>query len=194
MAGPAVFPPEGSHDKYQPTPRFLHGSAQVGHEMLVYSGLTKEYPVEKRQNLASIVELFDPYREEWRVEKTTGEPPVPALWIASFASISDSLFLYGGSDRFDGDSVLSSFYRLDTKIYHWSKVTPQNAQEFSPMAKGAAALVACGETLALFGGKGLPHGPLQPGSAFIEESGGTGYTNEFHIYHLKEGVRNFTHT
>ena len=191
MAGPAVLPPGDSRSKYQPTPRFLHASAQIGREILVYSGLTKEYPVEKRQHWASVVELFDPYREEWRIEKTTGEPPIPGLWIAAFASVHDDLFIYGGSDRCGGDNVVSSFHRLDTKTYHWSELAPQNDQEQPPMAKGAAAMVACGDTLALFGGKGLPQSPLQPGSSFIEESGGAGYTNEFHIYHQKKGAYNY---
>ena len=81
MAGPAVLPPGDSRSKCQPIPRFLHASAQIGREILVYSGLTKEYPVEKRQHWASVVELFDPYREEWRIEKTTGEPRSPGCGL-----------------------------------------------------------------------------------------------------------------
>lgn len=189
MASPAVLSPRhgGSRNTHQPTPRFLHVSTQVGHEILVYSGLEKRYSAEMRQHLASFVELFDPYREEWTVKNTTGESPAPEVWTATSASVHDSLFMYGGAD-FSGDNVVSAFHRLDTKTYHWCKLSPLNAEEHSPMAKGGAGMVACGDTLALFGGKGVPHGPPQPGATYIEESKGNVFTNEFHIYNLKEGV------
>ena len=47
-------------------------------------------------------------------------------------------------------------------------------------------MVAFGSYLGVFGGYGKPQGPTQPGS-FINSIFSEGWTNEFHIYHLKEG-------
>ena len=58
------------------------------------------------------------------------------------------------------------------------------------MPKIRAGLVAFGDKLGLFGGYGLPSGPTQPGSSFIKNkrfSDVDGWTNEFHVYNLKEG-------
>ena len=56
------------------------------------------------------------------------------------------------------------------------------------MRKSSSGMVAFGDRLGVFGGFGEPQGPTQPGS-FIKLSGSAsfGWTNEFHVYHLKEG-------
>ena len=47
-----------------------------------------------------------------------------------------------------------------------------------------------GDKLALLGAYGIPTGPIQPGSRFIKSTmftDGRGWSNEFHLFHLKEG-------
>ena len=55
------------------------------------------------------------------------------------------------------------------------------------MKKSGSGMVAFGDCLGVFGGYGEHQGPTQPGS-FIKHNGiSFGWTNEFHVYHLKEG-------
>ena len=55
------------------------------------------------------------------------------------------------------------------------------------MPKIGCGMISFGDSLGVFGGYGLPRGPTEPQS-FIKSTDGRGWTNEFHIYHLKEGV------
>ena len=170
----------------EPMPRYYHTSAEVGNKVFVYSGRTRDYSQQTKQRLASVVEVFDPRREAWETKTTKGESPFLGARGAAGASVGDDLFLYGG---LDGEMKwMRSFYRLDAKTYHWYTMIPQDE---APMAKFSAGMIAYGDNLALFGGYGLPHGPLQRGSSFIKNTmypDGRGWTNEFHIYHTKEGM------
>ncbi len=193
-------------ESYQPTPRFLHTSAQVESKIVVYSGRTVDDVVEKRKGLASIVEVFHPHSEHWEAKQSTGQTPAPGLWGAASAVVNDQLYSYGGRD---GDcDFLHSLHQLSAKTYEWRELSAKGPA--SPMPKWDAAMVACGNGLALFGGYGVPHGPTQrvlggygvphgptqrAGSSFIKNtpgSDGSGWTNEFHIYHLNEGTHTCT--
>ena len=56
------------------------------------------------------------------------------------------------------------------------------------MKKEGSGMAAFSDCLGVFGGFGTPQGPTQPGS-FIKSSGSSeGWTNEFHVYHLKTGL------
>lgn len=180
--------PPKSRTKYEPMPRFRHMSTHVGNKVAVYSGVTQDYSEGNRRRLASIVDVFDPRRELWEAKQTSGTSPVPGVYLASTASVEDDLFMFGGWDR--TYKWGNSLYRLDTKTYHWCKLSPQNAKEEFPMEKSAAAMAACGHSLALLGGHGLSNDSIQPGSSFIEDpkKDGTGWTNEFHIYNLNKGT------
>jgi len=175
-------------ESYQPMPRYYHTSAQVGSKVIVYSGRTVDYTVEKRKRLASIVEVFDPHSEHWEAKQCTGQTPAPGLWGAASAVVNDQLYSYGGRD---GDvNLLHSLHQLSAKTYEWRQLNAKG-----PASKYDAAMVACGDGLALFGGYGIPHGPTQRGSSFIKNtsySDGSGWTNEFHIYHLNEGMHTCT--
>ena len=51
-------------------------------------------------------------------------------------------------------------------------------------------MIAFDRKLLLFGGYGYPSGPTQTGAKFIKDSnysGGSGWTNELHLFDLKEG-------
>ena len=179
------------HKNYQPMPRSFHTSAEVANKVVVYSGRTQDVSVENRKSLQLIVELYDPHTEEWEAKRCTGEAPVPGLCAAATASSSDALYTYGGVDG-DGKWV-NSLHRLSASTFRWSELSRQNAGGVSPIAKSGAGMAVCGDMLAVLGGYGgIPHGPTQRGSSFMKvkdsESDGRGWTNEFHIYHLNEGV------
>ena len=55
---------------------------------------------------------------------------------------------------------------------------------------GCRMIPVCHDTLALFGGYGIPRGDIQAASSFIKDdrfSDGRGWTNEFHIFNVTEG-------
>ena len=59
------------------------------------------------------------------------------------------------------------------------------------MPKAGCGMISIKDSLVVFGGGGVPRGPAEPGS-FMKDTrstDGRGWTNELHIYHLKEGVR-----
>ena len=182
------------HKNYEPMPRFFHISAQVAKKIAVYSGRTADDSVENRKSLQSIVELYDPHTEKWEAKRCTGEAPVPGLKDAAGASSSDALYTYGG---WDGDGkFVNSLHRLSANTFRWSELSRRNKGGVSPIAKIGAGMVVCGDMLAVLGGYGIPHGPTQrAGSSFIKKtlaSDGSGWTNEFHIYHLNEGTHTCT--
>ena len=180
-------------ESYRPKPRCLHTSAQVGSKVIVYSGVTVDDTVEKRKRLASMVEVFHPHSEHWEAKQSNGQTPAPGLRGAASAVVNDQLYSYGGKDG--DDNFLHSLHQLSAKTYEWRGLNAKGPA--SPMPKWGAAMVACGDGLALFGGYGVPRGPTQrAGSSFIKNTsksdGRAGWTNEFHIYHLNEGTHTCT--
>lgn len=174
--------------RYEPMPRFLHTSWQTGSEVLVHGGRTKKYSKKAKQRVASVVEVFHPYAEFWQQKEVTGETPVLGMYSAASATLDDDLFTFGG---YDGKG---SFYNSLHMLKHssqWCELCPRNEREGSPMAKVGAKMVAFGDSLAVLGGYGIPHSPIQPGSSFIKDTSrpdGRGWTNEFHIYDLGDGT------
>ena len=172
-----------------PMPRCYHTSAPVANRVIVCNGESQDYSVQNRLRLASTVEEFYPHSEQWDARQCTGEAPAPGVRRSASASSKGFLFTYGGRDS--DDKFLGSLHQLSAKTYEWNELSPQNAQGDVPMPKWGAAMVACDDVLALLGGYGIPHGPTQRGSSFIKNTGrsdGRGWTNEFHIYRLKEGT------
>jgi hypothetical protein len=58
------------------------------------------------------------------------------------------------------------------------------------MRKRGCEMISYDSKLLLFGGKGYPTGPTQPGAEFVKDSrftSGIGWSNECHIFGLKEG-------
>ena len=179
----------GSSAKYEPLPRFLHVSQSVGSKLLVQGGRTKDFSEKSRQHLSSVVETFDPYSELWEQRQVEGDAPSPGTYSVASASLHDDLFTFGG---WDGRNVLETLNRLDTKTWRWCQLSPPNA-EGAPMPKYGCGMISFGDNLGVFGGYGIPRGPTEPQS-FIKNTrftDGRGWTNEFHIYHLKEGVYTF---
>ena len=172
----------GSSDKYEPLPRFRHISECVGSRIIVQGGWTKDFSEKSRQNLSSVVEVFDPYSELWEQQQVEGDAPLPGTFAAASASLHHNLFSFGGF--YDGD-YYNSLHRLDTKTWQWCEVSPQNA-DGAPMPKYSCRMISFRDSLGVFGGVGIPGGPTEPQS-FIKDTrytDGSGWTNEFHIYNL----------
>ena len=92
--------------------------------------------------------------------------------------------MYGGVD---GSRVLNCLHQLDTQSWTWSELTKSG-----PMRKGGCGMIAFDRKLLLFGGDGIPSGPTQSGAKFIKiknsnNTDGSGWTNELHLFDLKEG-------
>ena len=174
----------GSSAKYEPLPRFDHISGSVGSKVVVQGGLTKDFSEKSRQQLTSVVEIFHPYSELWEQRQVTGDAPSPGTYSAASASLHDNLFSFGG---WDGRNYLfNTLHRLDTKTWRWCQLSPQNA-EGTPVPKATCGMISFPDSLGVFGGYGIPRGPTEPQS-FISSTDGGGWTNEFHIYQLKEGM------
>ena len=170
----------GSSAKYEPLPRFLHVSQSVGSKVLVQGGWTKDFSEKSRQHLTSVVETFDPYSELWEQREVEGDGPLPGTYAAASAELHDDLFMFGGTDY---RNVFNTLHKLDTKTWRWHLLSPRNAGG-APMPKAGSRMISFRDSLGVFGGLGL----LQRPTGASERT----FTNEFHIYHLKEG--NYPHT
>ncbi|CAI8040316.1 Kelch domain-containing protein 2, partial [Geodia barretti] len=176
----------GSSTKYEPLPRIFHISGRVGSKVVVQGGRTKDFSDKSRQQLSSVVEIFDPYSELWEQRQVEGDAPSPGTCAAASASLCDDLYSFGG---FDGRQHFNTLHRLDSKTWCWSQMSPQNA-DGAPMPKTFCAMIAFRNSLVVFGGHGVPRGPTEPQS-FIQTTtftDGEGWTNELHMYNLSEGV------
>ena len=164
----------------EPSPRWGHFSALVEEKFCVWGGRTKDFLKEKSE-LASSIHSFDPFLEFWDKNKLSGDPP-PGLYHGACASAGHHVYLYGGTD---GSCYQSSLHQLDTRSWTWKQLSSAG-----PMWKSACEMIAHDSKLVLFGGYGVPSGPIQPGAEFIKSSrftDGRGWTNEVHTFDLKEG-------
>ena len=177
----------GSAAKYEPRPRFCHVSQSVGSKVVVQGGRTKDFSEKTQQHLTSVVETLDPYSELWEQRQVEGDAPSPGTYFAASTSINDDLYTFGGRNDVQ---YFNTLHKLDTKTWYWCQLSPQSA-EGAPMPKSGCGMISIKDSLVVFGGYGRPHGPAEPGS-FMKDTrytDGGGWTNELHIYHLKEGVR-----
>ena len=177
----------GASTKYEPLARFDHISESVGSKVLVQGGRTKDFSEKRQQHLTSVVEIFDTYSELWEQRQVTGDAPSPGSCAAASASLHDDLFSFGGGD--DRGKYQNTLHRLDTKMWRWCQLSAQNA-EGAPMPRYGCGLISFRDSLAVFGGYGIPRGPTEPRS-FIKNTSSTdgrGWTNEFHMYSVTEGI------
>ena len=130
------------------------------------------------------LEEFNSYTESWTKTQCYGRCPRGYRYGAHTTS-KDRLFTYGGLDvenAYHGD-----LRELNAKSLEWSEVSPASV-DGGPMKKYGAGMVLFGDgKLALFGGYGVPTGPVQPGSSFVRNDSsndGSGWTNEFHVFDL----------
>ena len=180
---------------YQPYPCIWHLSSSVRNQIYLWGGNTK---VGKKDS--NVLERFDPLLEFWCRFSTKGIPH-PGLNSGAYASSGDCLYMYGGYDirgRYCG--VLN---RLDVNTCTWVLsmvlLSPEAPNASHPMRKCNCGMVLLhGDKVGVFGGYGFPMEPIQPGSRYVRSNkftDGRGWTNEFHVFNLREGrVRNSIHT
>ena len=174
---------------YEPSPRFLHGTAPVGRRCYLWGGRVQDFSESCRRKLTSTVEIFDPYQETWENHPTTGVPP-PGLYAGACTSLFNSLYWFGG---YDGSSYYNSLHRLDTTtlVQEWRELQPLNKAD-GPMRKGGCGMVPfLRDKLATFGGFGIPTGPTQPGAVFMKDTkhtDGRGWSNELHVFNITKGM------
>lgn len=178
----------GSSARYEPLSRFFHISQSVGSKVVVAAGRTKDFSEQRTRQLSSVVEVLDTYSELWEQKEVTGDAPLSGTHENACASINDDLFFFGGRD--DSGNLFSTLHKLDTKTWRWCQVHDgQLSPQGAPMPKCGCGMISFGDKLGVFGGEGIPGRPTEPGS-FIRNTkytNGRGWTNEFHIYLLREG-------
>ena len=149
-------------------------------------GWTKDFSEESKQELSSVVEIFDPYTESWEQIQVKQNHPSPGTYLQASATLHDDLFSFGGED--ESYDFFNTVHKLDTKTWSWSQVSSPNA-DGAPMLKIGSGMTAFRNSLVVFGGYGVPRGHIDPQS-FVKNTfttDGRGWTNEFHIYNLSEG-------
>ena len=148
-------------------------------------GRTDKCAVEsQRPRRISVVDVFDPYSELWEERQVTGDIPSPGTYYASAASLRDDLFTFGG---WDGKGFYNTLHKLDTKTWRWCELSPQNA-EGAPMPKYGSGMVSFRDCLGVYGGYAML---WQLHHSFVNNisfTGDRGWTDEFNIYHLKQGI------
>ena len=186
MASPVYPTPRDHTHFYEPSPRWYHYTVPIGGNLYTWGGRTQDFSEHNVRQLQSVVETFDPYLEVWVQTPTRGFPP-PGMCSGGCTTIEDSMYVCCGND---GNNWQSALHQFDSTSLQWRKLLERNPSE-GPMRKHGCQMVSYeGDKLALFGGYGTPTGPIQPGSRFIKDirfTDGRGWSNEFHLFHLKEG-------
>ena len=177
----------GRTKTYKPSPRWSHYAAPAGGRCFLWGGRVPDFSAGGREQIASTVDIFDPYLEVWEQKATSGVSP-SGLYDGACASLSDQLYSFGGND---GASVYNSLHTMDTTSLEWKTVRVLNPGD-GPMRKIACRLVAYSQDrLAVLGGYGTPIGPTQPGARFTKHTSyadGRGWSNELHIFNTNEGI------
>ena len=157
-----------------PTPRVGPLSAPIDGKLHVWGGCSIV------EDCATAVYRFDSYQETWTSHLTRGSPH-PGVNGCTIASAGHYLYIFGGEDL-EG-SYIDSLHQLDTATSVWTELSAKDG----PMKKSACGMVVYDDKVVLFGGLGVPSGPIQPGSEYIPDNEGTGWTNELHLFNLKKG-------
>ena len=110
--------------------------------------------------------IYNVLSEQWVVQPTTG-PPLPGQYGGGCTTVMNHLYCFGG-----GYPYCNDLYKLNCQSFEWSKIHPRNEESLWPSKKAYCGLVSLdGTTLACFGG-----------------SVKSGFTNEFHLFDLKQGA------
>ena len=170
---------------YEPSPRAAHNDCSIGDNIYVCFGFTGDSSTAAMRELSRQLEVYDCYSKTWVQRKTTGTPP-PGLVDGACTSIKNKHYTYGGGG---GDSPFTgTLSQLDTSTMEWKLLS----SDIGPMKKVGAKMIALDdEQLAILGGYGIPTSPTQPGSSFVRNSSssdGRGWTNEFHIFNISNGM------
>ena len=171
---------------YEPSPRAGHNDCCISDNIYVGFGFTEDFSATAKSELSRQLEVYDCYSKTWVQRKTIGTPP-PGLVYGVCTSINNKLYTYGGHDGSDSPFT-GTLSQLDTSTMEWKLLT----SDIGPMKKRGTGMIALNdEQLAVLGGYGTPTSPTQPGSSFVRNSyssNGSGWTNEFHIFNISNGM------
>lgn len=170
---------------YEPKPRYWQYAGAVGGQCFIFAGRTVDFDKSKEE-LSSTVEVFDQCLEEWQALQTKGRPPKGLLnGGGCCVSPSGELFTYSG---YDGTTFYGGLYKLSS--LKWRQLSKESDNN-SPMKKVGCGMVYFNKNkLAIIGGFGVPLGPPQPGSSFVEDKNftdGRGWSNEIHLFEVDKG-------
>ena len=175
---------------YEPQPRWGHYAADVGGTVYMCGGRVFNLAdASTRDELLSSVNMFDSLLESWEEQVTKGTPFL-GLYRGACASALDNIYVYGGND---GSNLHGSLHVLDISTKRWSLLSGESSTGRAPMIKVGCGLVCClSDNLSLFGGYCRNHdNSIQGGSSFIANHNfedGRGWSNELHLYSLREGI------
>ena len=177
---------------YKPDARFWHASQCVGDRIYVWGGRTRSYCQEK----LTYFEEFDSNKRSWRTLKDIEGISHPGVSQVACASFGDFLYFYGGNDGQDFNNILS---QLDLKEKTWIQLSRENAS-LSPMKKDSCGMAhfttQSGERklIVMCGYGKINGGSTDAASSFSEDKnskkGGTGWTNEIHMFDITKGKVN----
>ena len=175
----------------EPTARYFHVSFTAKGKVCLWVRDTEDSVSDSkddRTNFIRCIELFDPYLEAWSQLDTAGTPH-PGLEDAVCASYGENVYMYGGLNT-EADKYEGALSCLNMKTLIWSQLCLGGTAR-GPMGKATCGMVHFHhDKLAVIGGYGIPSGPTQPGLTFIEdtdETDGSGWTNEIHVFYLSQG-------
>ena len=152
------------HTSYEPLPRAGHAAVAVDNKLHIWGG--EGGSVEKSQELAHNLEVFDISMEQWEQKPTCGTPP-PGLCDAAYAVVGSCLFVFGG---YGGVSHHNSLFKLDLHTFQWEWVRVSNPSS-GPQKKNASGIVSYGD------------------NQLVVFAGYTGrvWTDELHVFDLNKG-------
>ena len=138
-----------------------------------------------RDELKRTIKDFDVFHETWSSFHAGGSPPL-GIYGGASTSLSNNIYYYGGT--YSGTDYQGSLHKWDSSTMSWNQL--KEHENKGPIKKGACAMISHNEEIVLFGGRGIPTGPIQQGSKFIVSkkfTDGSGWTNELHSFNLQEG-------
>ena len=153
--------------------------AEAGGLLYCWRGLG---PARKKTTIG----VFNIQTEQWTLTPTTGPPPPGFCNGGCVIIMNDKMLHFGG---WTGSSASNDLHKLNLETFQWSKVHPKNISSEQPTCKAGCGLIALNEkTLVCFGGYGIKPTHVQPGSTFNRDIGSEGWTNEFHLFDIQEGI------
>ena len=163
----------------EPPPTWGHSSAVVDGELYVYGGAT-EHIFRRYEELP--IYTFNQFTETWLTRLSAGKIPFGLLYGAC-TSLDHYIYHYGGSHSGSDGKIwmCDTLHRLDTNLLEWSQLLS------GPTKKDGSSIISFQDQLAVFGGYGLPK-ELGVKFAKDERFRAGGWTNELHLFDLKEGI------
>ena len=161
---------------YEPLERFLHCSAKLISNWLVYGG--KLFKDDKGYS-PSVIDEFDLGLISWKQRETRGDPP-PGYIGSAAASIGSKFYVFGG---LSAKGYFNTINELDIGDYTWKLLEPSNEDGVCPIPKIGAGMVSFDDRLLVtFGGKGVSTAHVLDHALYVKDPKGADdsivFTNE----------------